>query len=861
MRIAPPPVPINPAADDRLVGDPHVAPPERLRLVHFADLVGLGVIALQLFLALLVARQYTLESAALRQVLMLAAAGFVVHVFLPPKLKLWFFLGLSLVASLLIFGHSGGNWSAREAAIQTATLFASGILLVAICHLYIGFWKRVFVLAGAGIFVGLMHAGYFGPPLLRIVWPVLAALFMFRIIVYHYVISTSTRRPTVHQSLSYFFPLPNLACSFFPVVDFKTFCSGYRDRRDLVLAERGVRWMVRGILQLLAYRFANRVFLLKPEDVANGADVVQYVLANLFLYVRVSGLMHLVVGSLLLFGFDLPETNHRYFLASSFTDYWRRVNIYWKDFILHVFYFPAYFRLKDRGATFAVVVATLFSFAVTWLLHAYQTWWLTGKTSFSWPDTLFWFALALLVLVNSLWELKRGRQRRLWGQYDLAGTLRLALRTAGTFACIAVLWSLWSSQSVGDWLRLWMHADGRTVFWGSVTLLFVAAAAIVVEVLLAPALDDSSERSLTPAFWLRGAAYICALPIIYAAGFEPVQLRCPPRAQPYLVALSQPESPLGGGADRGYYEAILNAANSRQPGYTMVRPVKDLRIRELVPSNSFELAGATVTTNRWGMRDQEYELAKSPKTMRMALLGSSNTMGFGVDKRLTWETLLEDRLNREARANDDKAGVEIMNFATMGYSPLSQVMVVEKQAARFKPDIVLFVAHLLDASWIPNDLIACEQQGIPIPFDYLRDVLDEANVDGRTNTVIAQSRLKPYEPVLLDWTYKRLAEECKAIGAVPVAILMQLPWEASDLRRMLVNQDERSRAQLSELERAGFIVVDMSATFNGMARSELILNKADRHCNPYANRIIAEQLYEKLLADPRIGLQEMHRRP
>ncbi len=63
-----------------------------------------------------------------------------------------------------------------------------------------------------------------------------------------------------------------------------------------------------------------------------------------------SGQFHIIVGMLHLFGFNLPETHHSYFLASSFTDFWRRINIYWKDFMMKIFFYPAYFALSKRGA-------------------------------------------------------------------------------------------------------------------------------------------------------------------------------------------------------------------------------------------------------------------------------------------------------------------------------------------------------------------------------------------------------------------------------------------------------------------------------------------------------------------------------
>src|SRR6185503_2864467 len=140
-------------------------------------------------------------------------------------------------------------------------------------------------------------------------------------------------------------------------------------------------------------------------------DLVQYLLTNFLLYLRISGQFHLVVGMLCLFGFNLPETHHRYYLASSFTDFWRRINIYWKDFMMKIFFYPAYFRLKSRGPLVALVASTLVGFVVTWALHAAQWFWLRGSFLWAANDVLFWSILAGLVVVNSIWELRRGRKR------------------------------------------------------------------------------------------------------------------------------------------------------------------------------------------------------------------------------------------------------------------------------------------------------------------------------------------------------------------------------------------------------------------------------------------------------------------
>ena len=50
-----------------------------------------------------------------------------------------------------------------------------------------------------------------------------------------------------------------------------------------------------------------------------------------------------------LFGYELPRTNNRYFLASSFTDLWRRINIYWMEYMRKMIYYPVAVRTRRLG--------------------------------------------------------------------------------------------------------------------------------------------------------------------------------------------------------------------------------------------------------------------------------------------------------------------------------------------------------------------------------------------------------------------------------------------------------------------------------------------------------------------------------
>ncbi len=59
-----------------------------------------------------------------------------------------------------------------------------------------------------------------------------------------------------------------------------------------------------------------------------------------------------------LFGFRLPETHKLYYLASSFTELWRRINIYWTDFMMKSVFYPTYFKVKHLGPSRALALST-----------------------------------------------------------------------------------------------------------------------------------------------------------------------------------------------------------------------------------------------------------------------------------------------------------------------------------------------------------------------------------------------------------------------------------------------------------------------------------------------------------------------
>jgi hypothetical protein len=397
-----------------------------------------AVLSVQLSLLLLVFDLYRLESRTFLTLSLLIVGGFVVSYWLPFRFKEPFFIALSV----------GGAFLLLDPVVASLLIGAGGILF-AIIRSGLDFRWRVVAILAFGILCAYGRAtGWF--PIPEHFWAVFGAVFMFRMIIYLYDIQRLPGPPPFKDFASYFFLLPNYYFLLFPVVDFKTFRKGYFQRDIHEVAQQGIWWILRGTIQLLLYRLVyqlERTFA--PGKVGVTTSVVARIILGFLLYLQVSGQFHIIVGMLHLFGYDLPETNRKYLLSRSISDLWRRINIYWKDFMVKICYLPAYFKLRRKGELRAQIVATALVFVVTWALHGYQFFWLQGNFRVTVTDTLFWTILGALVVANVWYEAKHKKRLSPSGWRSKAIE---AAQIVVTMSVFMLLWSLWSSNSVTKWL-------------------------------------------------------------------------------------------------------------------------------------------------------------------------------------------------------------------------------------------------------------------------------------------------------------------------------------------------------------------------------------------------------------------------
>jgi hypothetical protein len=853
------------------------APPRSSLAQYALGLVPFLAVAAQFGLIVMIVQYWQLESLSLVRLMQLAFAGFVIHHLLPLRFRLPFFAILSMVGVVIVTGQMGPKtWMAGLTGgialnnflyrlLPGLTLIGVGLGLIGLCHIPIRFWARVVLVAivGAGLTFLRAHSQWF--PDVAEMWVILGSMFMFRLLIYLYDLRHHTVPFSASRAISYFFLLPNVCFPLFPVVDYKTFCATYYNEEWVRIYQTGLRWMMRGIIQLLLYRIVYQFAPLDVSKLSSTLDAAGFVVGMYLVYLRVSGNFHLIVGLLHMFGFNLPETHHLYFLATSFTDLWRRINIYWKDFVMKLFFYPTHFGVVRKiGTLRAMTVATLATFVATWALHSWQWFWIRGTPLLTWKDFFFWMILALVVLITALYEATRGRARTLTtSRVTLRQRLIRGLQAAVIFSLMCILWTFWTCQSWAEFQTL-LDAASRPTLRDILIILAGLSVIGICAMLWGRSTRETSEGRGTgevrPPFYFWPSATTVTASALCLLALPSIGIRVMPSAQNVITRL---HTDVLNERDmkqqrRGYYEEldVRRMDNWRRWGKqemaegwvqgkkVFYRERPDFLLTEIVPSTSTVLGGAPIRSNRWGMRDREYDMIKPPNTYRIVLLGASHDQGTGVNEDQTYENLVEDRLNRE-HPDQRYSRYEILNMSVGGYGLLQRVLRLEQDGFQFQPSAVMLSVAAADHQFLVQHLRSALTLGIEPPPDYremFESIMRKAGVHKGMPDVMIERRLQPYVPEVYEWSFKRFAQQCAQHGVRPLVIYRPAPVDLEGL-------EPTGRSEVVRLAKAaGLEVIDLSGAFDSVSdRSTLTLARWDDHTTTTGHRLLANKLYEDLV--------------
>lgn len=806
------------------------------------DAARVAALTLELAALLFAITALEIGGAGYFKVAALAYGGALVRLALPHRWRLAWFVGLSAAGLFVVLGP------------QAAWVAAIGLAILGACRLPLPHAARALVLLAFGLALGAMRAGWWPAPWRAGLWPVVGSMFCFRTLAYLHDLRHEGRTWNARTELAYFFLLPNLGQALFPVIDFKAFRRTYDEGTSLALARRGVAWMTRGVLHIVAYRAIYLHATIPPEEVLDLVDLARHAASGFGLYLRLSGTFHLAVGMLLLFGWNLPPTHDRYFLAAGVNDLWRRINIYWKDLMQKLCFYPVYFRLRHGGPRTAVVVATASVVVATWFLHGLQWFWIDGAFPLRSQDVLFWGILGGLMAAGSLRELAPRTPRAAPTRPVLAASARAA-RVTATFAGMAILWSMWTSDSLAEWSAVWAVAGAG---WAPVDASWMMAPmslVLAVALLAMPA----ATRTVAPAAPPRAEPILTvplALAGLVALGIPAAWTRLGPQAAELAASLREIRLNQidAGRVQRGYYEDLLNASGAHAYLWDVgeapiemafvhtpaARDTGDYRWKELAPYAEMTYHGRPFRTNAWGMRDRDYARAKPAHTCRIALLGASPEMGASVGDGETYEALVEDRLNRE-RSRATGLRYEILNFGCGQYSPIHRLMALESEALAFAPDAALYVAHPEDFDVEVWAVARAYAEGGALPPDpSIRALLDRAGLRPEMAKSEVDRRLAPHGRELETLVLARVAARCAARHVRPMWALLPSLGGIVRVRKALVPRPP-----------PGFVWLDLSTVFDGHDPAHLLMGARDFHPNARAHRLIADRLYAELV---RVGL-------
>jgi hypothetical protein len=286
---------------------------------------------------------------------------------------------------------------------------------------------------------------------------------------------------------------------------------------------------------------------------------------------------------------------------------------------------------------------------------------------------------------------------------------------------------------------------------------------------------------------------------------------------------------------------------------------------ELLPDLNKTVFGAEFTTNALGMRDRPIATAKPPGVVRIALLGASMDMGWGVETDQTYENRLEDWLNRVAERKGLDRRFEILNFSMAAYSPLHRLDAFRRKVPAFEPDLVLYAATRLDPRLLEIQLCNLVQEHVEPTDDFVRRTLAEVVTKGTgagkdqpgpsqprgdvtTDREALKARLHPELWPLIDGVLGTLAAECRGRGW-PLAVVM-VP-RASEADGPNERREDVARYTAAAARHA-LPMLDLSDSFDEADPSSVEIAPWDDHPNAKGHELLFRNLARRIAARPEL---------
>jgi len=278
---------------------------------------------------------------------------------------------------------------------------------------------------------------------------------------------------------------------------------------------------------------------------------------------------------------------------------------------------------------------------------------------------------------------------------------------------------------------------------------------------------------------------------------------------------------------------------------------------ELKPMVRRTLFGQPFLTNAFGMHDDPVAIEKPEGTIRIAVLGSSMDMGWGVRYQDTYINQLQEWLDAHAarKGLSPARRFEVLNFAVAAYSPMQRLETLRRKVLAFHPDLVIYSATTLDTRLMEIHLCEMLRKNVDLKYDFLREVTavaEASNHDLRVdsegeiiNKKGLKSKLRPLYWGLYDTTLGAIAAECRTAGLPLVMVIIPRVGKA-DVPSARAEPVARLKAIASHY---GLTVFDLSDTFDEFEPATLEIAASDDHPNAVGHRRLFLALARAMVRD------------
>ena len=794
--------------------------------------------------------QFNLESEiGLIRIMPIVLVGFFIHAIAPLEWRPPLFFGLTTIGLVSILGWWDGG-----------ILIFLGLSLFSLANLQVQNTIKYTLIIIFVVFLAVSRVGWvswFDKPE---VITILGALFMFRLMVYLYEIRLGDKNKNIWQKLNYFFLLPNLIFFIFPVVDYKTFTQKYYDQEAFKTYQKGIVWMANGILHLFLYRIIYYFIIPSPLEVSDPLGLLYFTGSSYALVVRLAGIFHFSAGVLCLFGYNLPPTFFHYFFAPNFNELWRRINIYWRDFMVKVFYFPIYFRLKHLGIINAIVLSILIVFVINWFLHGYQWFWIRGTFPLTIQDAVFWSIFGIGVAINSALSAKKSTKNKSNSEspgFTLQKSFLHACSVFGVFAFMSMTWSFWITEDIGAWQSMVLSAmdsglSSYIVF--TISIVLIIAFGMGLQWLL----HALSRRQLNPFEMTHSARFMPVMLILFSVIFLSLPFNIEKIEDHFAFEMDPVLHTRLNKTDRerqfkGYYETLLPSPQlmdtpleqlqrKRPDDWQNLHALDAMNTEDNIlmysirPNLDITFKRSSFRTNSYGLRGPEISLIPKENTNRIALMGGSIELGGGVPYEETFSQIWQQGLNEH---HNESTSFEVVNFAVTGYHLPEQVYLMKHKVMAFKPNVIVYTAHSNEKLRTLRGLYQIFLAGYHLEEEFIRDLILRADIEPNIDRRIFEQKLLPFADELIEWGLKIIYEIGQRQNAemlwiyVPSGMDNSVPGEKEELMKLA--------------KKIGFHIIDLQPYYNTMQETELMLAPWDNHLSLKAHQVYGKGLTKESL--------------